>query len=104
METFLGESQQDIDHRISVARGQIEAARNGQTRTRGPSISLTTNGTSGIARAARRTETHGLEERYNFEDALAMGMFLNSFFRHADIVKMANLAQLVNVHRAHLHQ
>ena len=26
-----------------------------------------------------------------------MGMFLNSFFRHADVVKMANLAQLVNV-------
>ena len=39
----------------------------------------------------------GLEEHYNFEDALAMGMFLNSFIRHAHIVKMANLAQLVNV-------
>ena len=26
-----------------------------------------------------------------------MGVFLNSFFRHADVVKMANLAQLVNV-------
>jgi alpha-N-arabinofuranosidase len=38
-----------------------------------------------------------LEEIYNFEDALAMGMFLNSFIRHADIVKMANLAQIVNV-------
>jgi len=39
----------------------------------------------------------GLEEIYNFEDALAMGMFFNAFFRHADVVKMANLAQLVNV-------
>lgn len=38
-----------------------------------------------------------LEEHYNFEDALAMGMFFNSFFRHADVVKMANLAQMVNV-------
>ena len=38
-----------------------------------------------------------MEEQYNFEDALAMGMFFNSFFRHADVVKMANLAQLVNV-------
>jgi alpha-N-arabinofuranosidase len=38
-----------------------------------------------------------LEEKYNFEDALAMGMFFNSFFRHADVVKMANLAQMVNV-------
>jgi alpha-N-arabinofuranosidase len=39
----------------------------------------------------------GLEEHYNFEDALAMGVFLNAFIRHADVVKMANLAQLVNV-------
>jgi alpha-N-arabinofuranosidase len=38
-----------------------------------------------------------LEEIYDFEDALAMGMFFNTFFRHADIVKMANLAQMVNV-------
>jgi alpha-N-arabinofuranosidase len=38
-----------------------------------------------------------LEEIYNFEDALAMGMFFNAFFRHADVVKMANLAQMVNV-------
>lgn len=39
----------------------------------------------------------GLEEIYTFEDALAMGMFFNVFFRHADVVKMANLAQMVNV-------
>jgi len=26
-----------------------------------------------------------------------MGMFFNSFFRHANVVKMANLAQMVNV-------
>jgi alpha-N-arabinofuranosidase len=45
----------------------------------------------------RATNREHLEETYNFEDALAMGMFFNSFFRHADIVKMANLAQLVNV-------
>jgi alpha-N-arabinofuranosidase len=36
-------------------------------------------------------------ELYNYEDALAMSMFLNSFFRHANLVKMANLAQIVNV-------
>ena len=45
----------------------------------------------------RATNQEHLEEIYNFEDALAMGMFFNSFFRHADVVKMANLAQLVNV-------
>ena len=38
-----------------------------------------------------------LEERYNLEDALVVAMFLMSFIRHADCVKIANLAQLVNV-------
>lgn len=45
----------------------------------------------------RAGEKERLEEVYNFEDALAMGMFFNSFFRRADMVKMANLAQMVNV-------
>lgn len=45
----------------------------------------------------RSGASNGLEEIYNFEDALAMGIFFNSFFRHADVVKMANLAQMVNV-------
>ncbi|MFP6796369.1 MAG: alpha-L-arabinofuranosidase C-terminal domain-containing protein [Pseudomonadales bacterium] len=40
---------------------------------------------------------HLIEERYNFEDALVVAMFLMSFVRHADAVKIANLAQLVNV-------
>ncbi|MGQ9732134.1 MAG: alpha-N-arabinofuranosidase [Candidatus Zipacnadales bacterium] len=34
---------------------------------------------------------------YTLEDALVVGMFLNSFIRNADIVKLANMAQLVNV-------
>ncbi|MBN2519230.1 MAG: alpha-N-arabinofuranosidase, partial [Bacteroidales bacterium] len=38
-----------------------------------------------------------LEERYNLEDALVIAGFLNAFIRNADIVKMANMAQLVNV-------
>ncbi len=40
---------------------------------------------------------HALEERYNLEDALVIAEFLNGFIRNADVVKMANLAQLVNV-------
>jgi alpha-N-arabinofuranosidase len=36
------------------------------------------------------------EEEYNLEDALVVAGFLNSFIRHADIVKIANLAQIVN--------
>lgn len=38
-----------------------------------------------------------LEEMYNLQDALVVASFLNCFVRNADIVKMANLAQLVNV-------
>jgi alpha-N-arabinofuranosidase len=40
---------------------------------------------------------HVLEEVYNLEDALVVAQFLNSFIRHADVVKIANLAQIVNV-------
>ncbi|MBN2611920.1 MAG: alpha-N-arabinofuranosidase [Bacteroidales bacterium] len=41
--------------------------------------------------------TRALEEHYNLEDALVIAGFLNAFIRNADIVKMANMAQLVNV-------
>ncbi len=34
---------------------------------------------------------------YTLEDALVVGMFLNAFIRNADLVKIANMAQLVNV-------
>ncbi|NCC36665.1 MAG: alpha-N-arabinofuranosidase, partial [Chloroflexia bacterium] len=40
---------------------------------------------------------HLLEEVYNLEDALVVAGFLHSFVRHADCVKIANLAQIVNV-------
>lgn len=38
-----------------------------------------------------------LEEVYNLEDALMTGIQLNALIRHARSVKMANLAQVVNV-------
>lgn len=38
-----------------------------------------------------------LQENYTFIDALVVASFLMSFIRHADCVKIANLAQLVNV-------
>ncbi|KIQ00362.1 alpha-N-arabinofuranosidase, partial [Agrobacterium tumefaciens] len=38
-----------------------------------------------------------LEDIYNFEDALQVGCILNTFIRHADVVKIGCLAQLVNV-------
>ena len=51
-------------------------------------------------RARRGADARGeraLEEKYNLEDALVVAGFLNAFVRNADIVKMANMAQLVNV-------
>ena len=40
---------------------------------------------------------HLLEEVYTLEDALVVAGFLNSFLRTADVVRIANLAQAVNV-------
>ena len=45
-----------------------------------------------------RAQGHeGNEEVYNLEDALVVAGYLNVFVRNAHIVKMANMAQLVNV-------
>lgn len=38
-----------------------------------------------------------IEEVYNLEDSIVVAGFLNSFIRHADVVKIANIAQIVNV-------
>ncbi|MBN1563994.1 MAG: alpha-N-arabinofuranosidase [Anaerolineae bacterium] len=40
---------------------------------------------------------HLAEEIYNLEDALVIAGFFNSFIRHADVLKIANIAQIVNV-------
>lgn len=37
-----------------------------------------------------------IEERYSLEDALVVAGFVNSFVRHADVVHVANLAQIAN--------
>jgi alpha-N-arabinofuranosidase len=97
-EKFLAASQ-DIDHRIQVVKGLIQAARSGIPNARPIYIAYDEWNVWYRARGSSEHDTGRtrLEEIYNFEDALAMGMFLNSFIRHADIVKMANLAQIVNV-------
>ncbi len=45
----------------------------------------------------RKEAPHLLEEVYNLEDALLVGGLLNSLVRHSDRVRLACLAQLVNV-------
>jgi alpha-N-arabinofuranosidase len=98
LERFLAASQ-DIDHRIEVVKGLILAAQSGRPAARPIYIAYDEWNVWYRARGSNEHETGRtrLEEIYNFEDALAMGMFFNSFIRHADIVKMANLAQIVNV-------
>jgi alpha-N-arabinofuranosidase len=44
-----------------------------------------------------RGEQSGLEERYTLADALAIATYLNIFVRHCRSLRIANLAQLVNV-------
>jgi alpha-N-arabinofuranosidase len=98
-EKFLAAGS-DIDRRIAIVDGQIKAAREGQTTRRPIYIAFDEwNVWYRTCCSSNEFETGraGLEERYNAEDALAMGMFLNSFIRRADVVKVANLAQLVNV-------
>lgn len=98
VEKFLAASR-DIDHRIEVVEGLIQAAQSGQANPRPIYIAYDEWNVWYRARGSGEHETGRtrLEEIYNFEDALAMGMFLNSFIRHAGTVKMANLAQIVNV-------
>jgi alpha-N-arabinofuranosidase len=90
----------DIDDRIEVVKGQIQAVRVGNPDARPIYIAFDEWNVWYRARTGTteyEIASTGLEEIYNYEDALAMGVFLNSFIRHADVVKMANLAQLVNV-------
>jgi alpha-N-arabinofuranosidase len=90
-EQFMAWSQR-IDHYIEITAGLIEAVRSGRSNARPIYIAY-----DEFNVWYRAFENQDLEEVYNFEDALAMGLFYNSFFRHADVVKMANLAQMVNV-------
>jgi alpha-N-arabinofuranosidase len=50
-----------------------------------------------FANGERKFAPHLLEERYNLEDALLVGGFLNTLLRESDRVHVACLAQLVNV-------
>ena len=90
-EQFMGWSQR-IDHYIEITSGLINEVRSGRPNARPIYIAYDEWNVW-----YRAFEDQGLEEVYNFEDALAMGVFFNAFFRHADVVKMANLAQMVNV-------
>ena len=78
-------------------KGIIDAALSGEPRDRRIYIAWDEWNVWYRARGAQQRGRRILEERYNLEDALVVATFLNSFVNHAHIVKIANMAQLVNV-------
>ena len=87
----------ELDDRLKTAAGLIDAATSGSP---GKKIYIAFDEWNVWYRERGDSQHSGrniLEERYDLEDALVVATFLNSFVRHADTVKMANMAQLVNV-------
>ncbi len=87
-----------LQDRIKTTEGVINAALSGQPRS-GRKIYIAWDEWN-VWYRARGDSQRGrriLEERYNLEDALVVATFLNTFVRNAHIIKIANLAQLVNV-------
>jgi alpha-N-arabinofuranosidase len=93
---FLASSV-DLGERIKVTEGVIDGALAGQTPRRKIYIAWDEWNVWYRARGASQRGRRILEERYNLEDALVVATFLNTFVNHAHIVKIANMAQLVNV-------
>jgi alpha-N-arabinofuranosidase len=92
---FLASSM-ELDDRIKTAKGLINAAMSTSPGRR-MYIAFDEWNVWYRARGDSQRGRNILEERYNLEDALVVATFLNTFVRNADIVKMANMAQLVNV-------
>jgi len=90
-------SSVDLDQRIKTVEGLINAALSGEPRDRRIYIAWDEWNVWYRARGAQQRGRRILEEHYNLEDALVVATFLNSFVNHANIIKMANMAQLVNV-------
>lgn len=94
-EEFLASSL-ELNARTKVAEGIIRAAMS-DTENRQMYIAWDEWNVWYRARGDRERGRRILEEHYNLEDALVIATFLNTFLNNAHIVKIANLAQLVNV-------
>jgi alpha-N-arabinofuranosidase len=89
-----------LEQRTQIVKGMINKEMQNAVRGDKPPIFIAWDEYNVWYRArtgAARQGTRALEELYNLEDALVIAGFLNAFVRNADIVKMANMAQLVNV-------
>jgi alpha-N-arabinofuranosidase len=90
-------SSLEMDQRIETLAGAIDTAMAGRKDGRKMYIALDEWNVWYRARGNKERGRKILEEHYNLEDALVIATFLNSLVNHADTVKIANLAQLVNV-------
>jgi alpha-N-arabinofuranosidase len=96
-ENFLASSV-ELNQRIKTVAGIIDAVLAGEAPSRRIYIAWDEWNVWYRARGeGKETGRRILEEHYNLEDALVVATFLNAFVNHADVVKIANMAQLVNV-------
>ena len=89
-----------LEQRTRIVKGMINQAMQTADRGNRDPIYIAWDEYNVWYRARRGDAARGkraLEEKYNLEDALVIAGFLNAFIRNADVVKMANMAQLVNV-------
>lgn len=89
-----------LEQRTKIVKGMIDQAMQTANRPNRNPVYIAWDEYNVWYRARRGAAAQGrnaLEERYNLEDALVIAGFLNAIIRNVDIVKMANMAQLVNV-------
>ena len=93
---FLASSL-DVGERIRTTEGLIRAAQN-EAHPRPIAIAFDEYNVWYRARGpGKESGRRIIEEHYNLEDALVIATILNTFVNNAHIVKIANMAQLVNV-------
>lgn len=89
-----------LEQRTKIVKGMIDLVMQKANRPNRDPIYIAWDEYNVWYRARRGASARGrnaLEEKYNLEDALVIAEFLNAFVRNADVVKLANMAQLVNV-------
>jgi len=93
---FLASSRL-MDDKIETTAKVIDGALAGRTDGKKVHIAFDEYNVWYRARGESQRGRNILEEHYNLEDALVIATFLSSLVNHADVVKIANMAQLVNV-------